>query len=163
LPLGVIPGGEPTPSSYIKRNNEVFIIFLLSHFFPYCFLLAFMLFFSFFFYHCYEWHSRAQDCANCHALFVLAHFLMGSLNPCTSCCYCASHLASHIPDGAAGPMCLVCMEEAAISPEHCSKIEYKRLLRLFAGLSALLAKSSREQLPIPHDASIAIAGFLWRS
>ena len=88
---------------------------------------------------------------------------MGSLNPYTSCCYCASHLASYTPEGAAGPMGFVCMEEAAISPEHCSKIQYRRLLRLFTSLGALLAKSSREQLPITHDASIAIAGFLWRS
>ena len=86
---------------------------------------------------------------------------MGSLDPDTRCCYCAVNLAGYIPDGSAGPMRGDCMDEAAISPAHCTEVVRKRHLRLIAGLSRLLARAPSEQLRVSRDAHITIAEFLW--
>ena len=86
---------------------------------------------------------------------------MGSVDPDTRCCYCAVNLAGYIPDGAAGPMCGDCMDQAALSPAHCTRVVRMRHLRLITGLFELLAKAPSEQLRVSRDAHITIAEFLW--
>ena len=104
--------------------------------------------------------SLIMLCVRCACVIARSRGAMGSLDPDTRCCYCGINLASYIPDGTAGPMCMDCM--CPIVWTSFAKLVHMRHQRLIDGLIRSCGKTAHVQLKLHRDAHVTVAAFLWR-